>query len=653
MDASSGIDEIDLVHTAQIRAIWSPDYHPGNPPAEGSGDFGCVTALNANYRHQIVALTSSFNGYTVLGSPGFDLGSVLAGPTPRQRRRVPYTPKPIQADRLMLSSLGGWLRSRGAWEIDVNNKPTSVVNAEGDALAVSEWVHDAAQGRDHFVRVVKEGSVCFSGHRVSEITETERCFQTVPAGRIAGTPGAYLRQRKYIVIREPEKHYAGSLFDHGGREQPFAQSIRITTLVSPDIDLPSPTNRVPGSSGSYWIMVGGEPFRFDMVGTDYADNRIDWPGALIFVPGDEQNLQAVVDEYRRHPEWRACPVPGQKVAYVPEAGSDNTALVTNAVYFDVKAGPEIKGRFLPSLWITDVQVPAVEQLVGKKAPTSFRFFDGYLNGGLDPQAGVFARICRLVGSQRQDADLPMDFSADKAGGIATPNLSYTSLSRGFGALAGQPGDAALGQFKPNDFFPSNAALLFGTIKLKDLIDGDAGLNGNAPQIVTEQAPPAPAPANEIITRLTWKPFVKENVPLVGPLEFVTRGSELDIRAVLRKPVGTPASGTFTMDGMLTNFTLKFAGVIEIGFRSFGFHAASGAKPAVTVEIEPNGIHFAGDLQFVEQLQEVIPPGVFGEGPSLDLTPTDVRVGYSVGLPPLSVAVFSLQQVKLYAGLTLP
>jgi hypothetical protein len=642
------IGEVSLANPAPLRAVWSPDYHPGNPPAHGLRDFGAVTALNANDRHQIVALTSGFAGYTVLGPALFILNQI-GGDRPRPVRvRVGYVPKPIQADRVMLSSLGGWLRSRGAWEVDADNPPISDVG-ERDRLSVSEWVHDATLARDHYVKVVTEGSLCFPGHRAARVKETERAFQEIPEGRIKGTPGAYLRQRMYTVLREPEKQYAGAPFDHAGREQPFIRSIRITTLVTPDMDNPV---TIQGTDDSHWIMVNDQPFRFQMEGSDLEGNRVSWTAALIFVPAHETQLQAVVEEYRKHPEWTACPVPGQKVTYASAGGSDNTTLVTNSVSFDAKAGTNIKGRFLPTLRKADVQIPAVEQIVGAKASTSIAYYDGYLKSGFDGQAGVFARIVKQVGAQLQEAELPVGFSADKAGGIATPSLGYTSLSRGLGPLAGKPADAALGTFRPDDFFPSDAATLFGTIPLKALIDGNAGMAANAPKIVTTTIPSPPAPPIELVTTLDWSPAVKSKT--VGALEFIPRGSKLDIHAVLTKPVGVPGDGTFAMQGTLTSFTLKFADIIELAFKAFSFSAASGQKSAITVDIElADGIKFAGDLEFVEQLRNAIPPGIFGDGPSLDITPTELRAGFAVALPPITVAVFSLQQVSLYAGLVLP
>ena len=49
----------------------------------------------------------------------------------------------------------------------------------------------------------------------------------------------------------------------------------------------------------------------------------------------------------------------------------------------------------------------------------------------------------------------------------------------------------------------------------------------------------------------------------------------------------------------------------------------------------------------------IPPGLFGDGPSLDINLTRIKAGFSITLPPVSVGVFSLKDITLAAFLELP
>src|SRR6202012_1379338 len=68
----------------------------------------------------------------------------------------------------------------------------------------------------------------------------------------------------------------------------------------------------------------------------------------------------------------------------------------------------------------------------------------------------------------------------------------------------------------------------------------------------------------------------------------------------------------------------------------------------------NPIGFDGPLQFVQTLANILPPGLFGgNGPSIQATSTELKGSYTLGLPPLTCGVFSLQHIAIMAGLDLP
>jgi hypothetical protein len=107
--------------------------------------------MSADDRTQIVVLTSAFRGFEVeqttiqpivvghlpiasglLGASAVESGSgngsashaipqhlsgfwEWGGPIIGWKWPVPYVPKPFEVEALILSPLGGWLRSRGAW----------------------------------------------------------------------------------------------------------------------------------------------------------------------------------------------------------------------------------------------------------------------------------------------------------------------------------------------------------------------------------------------------------------------------------------------------------------------------------------------------------------------------------------------------------
>ncbi len=174
---------------------------PTKPAPDTAGTHPYRMTLDDNDRFQIVHLSSNYNFSN-------------------------YVPEPIDCDAMMLSALGGWLDSRGAWD------PMA-------GLSVEEWVHRATMARDHYVRVVYKGFLLPFGHRASLIKVSERRFHNDQPGN-----PAYLRQRMYIVVRERERSFertdltdaAGTRFYH--RMFPFSR-VRITTTVTPDLMLPT------------------------------------------------------------------------------------------------------------------------------------------------------------------------------------------------------------------------------------------------------------------------------------------------------------------------------------------------------------------------------------------------------------------------------
>jgi hypothetical protein len=510
----------------------------------------------------------------------------------------------------------------------------------GEALNISEWVHRASQGRDHYVRIVYEGYLYPFGHRAALIKVTERKFKEVN-----GTPFAYLEQRMFIVVRKPLKEYlvadsTQEALPNNGRGMPLTQ-VRFTTLVTPDIDFPVP---LPGTQFSFWIRVGGADFQFHAVGRDRGHHNIDFTTALIFVPNSDAKgtvIDVVRNGYNLNINRGACAVPGQAVTYTERSGesSDNTTLTTQVLYFDTDTKNAPKSKFLPKLAKAAVNMTAVEQLVGSSLPTEIKYYENYVASGFDTGNEVFAELVNKVQSK---------FSADKAGGIATPDLSVTGVTRKRGAIAGDLAQAAVDAFDPKDFFKDveDSATLFGKLKLGDLI----ALNGNYDNAPTVQFFPQAVPPN---VKLSWQPAIK-NVDAIF-LQFIANGSTLNIEGVVELPVDGNA-GKSIFNGQLTDFSLEFLKVIRLNFDSFTFRSETGQKTDINVQLKSGdeALEFLGDLDFVNELKKIIPPDLFGDGPSLEITPDPaIRAGFAIGLPPVAVGVFALKDVSLGAYLTLP
>ncbi len=726
---ANGGAELTQAAPASLRAIWSEDYSPVKMPDKTLEDPQLqLSAMSPSDRHQIVVLTSAFHGYEgqVTISLGGGLIAGLGGRASQRafagvpiNRTVPYLPQPFYADQLMLSSLGGWLRSRGHWSPPAKAKPRfrfdplnlkdvfariapavapgraphAVPNVapkaaellsprlpaglsllipqpETEQLDLSEWVHLATQGRDHYVRIVYEGELLPFRNRAALVKVTERKFKEQN-----GLVVAHLFQRMFIVVREPEKHFAAT-----DRGMPL-KSVRLTTLVTPDIAKP---DYVAAGVRSFWVEVMTSPsptdrtrFMFHAVGTDAGGNSVDFTIPMMFVSISDTggHRTAAIQEYnasgnKTKLEARSAVVPGQKVLFAerdPAKPSDNPQLVTRALNFVMVADGTA-----PRLLKADVNIPQVQELLGSDAPTTIRLYQGFVDQGLDAATGVFAEIVKEDFAQFTAADpfkglvadtLGVTFKSDQAGGFATPNIGVSTLSRSLGPLAGKVDDAIADAFDPKTFFQKGLAQLFGTFDLFDLLKGGT-LGKSAPKLTTE-AQDIPG-GKLLIAKIDWEPEV-DNLSVPPGLDIATfekdhgGTTKLVVHGTIQKPLTLDALGApvaadvkSVFEGTLNDFRVGVLKAVYINFKEFGFTAKSGAKTDVTVKLDPaTPLEFAGDLKFVEELRKVIPPDLFGDGPSLDISPTGIRAGFSFALPPVAVGVFALKDVSLGAALTLP
>ena len=728
--------ELSPTTTAPLRAIWSPDFNLLDPPDPFDPDPDLQrTAMSPNDRHQIVILTSAFHGFVVdlevnIGhyefeanpfnategedSPnagdlaiGTDFDSSPILHTPTIKITVPYVPKPFDVRQLLLSPLGGWLKSRGHWTPPYSTPPPRLdptipdrifddifpdiggspgrpprppgpravspgrifdnirlipgaFSRDTERLDLSEWVHIATQGRDHYVRIVYEGELLPYRNRAALVKITERKFKEAN-----GSVVAYMMQRMFIVVREPVK-----TFD--ARGLPF-KKVRLTTLITPDIASPQ---QIAGTERSFWVEVlTGQTtralFPFHAVGTDKDGHEIDFTIPMMFVSISDipDNTAIVASAYNAEAmiDLRQANVPGQKLTFAPRSSdptkaTDNTQLVTESLNFVVDADLNP-----PQMLKAAVNIPQVNELLGKVETVDIRYFKDYLDNDFDGANGVFAEIAKLD-LNSYDADNPFagivadtlgaEFDAKQAGGIATPNMALSTLTRELGPVAGKAADALIDAFDPADFFGDGLAFLFGTFDLAKLIPSGGTLGKNGPKMTTKTVD-IPG-GKKIITCIDWQPQLK-NVDLIvaefrkdhkSPSEFTIDGC---IEKEIKLDGSLGAEPTFNMSGRLTNFQVVILEeIVTVNFTEFGFVSNSGQKTDVTVKLDPEEpIVFGGDLEFVEELRQAIPPDLFGDGPSLDITATGVRAGFSFALPPVAVGVFALKDVVLGAALTLP
>ena len=216
-----------------VRAIWTRDWNLGlaakkddwgHPPLPNEIPF--LMPLDSSDRHNLVHLTANFRIWYKKFSD--------------QKFKNHYTPQPVHVDQMMLSSLGAWLDLHGNWEPPTDNSVDNLGGPGRDRMEAARHAWDATTTCAWFTRATWRPS------------GTKRCWSRSPsASSIPAQPGnvAYMRQRMFIVVRQPERSLQlspGCAPPTGSRmtcQMPFT-SVRITTVVTPNIDKPSPNSDV-------------------------------------------------------------------------------------------------------------------------------------------------------------------------------------------------------------------------------------------------------------------------------------------------------------------------------------------------------------------------------------------------------------------------
>ena len=646
--AQGAVDEKDDFYRT-LRAVWATDY-PGGCRSDITKDLTPFVkpAINTDQRYQIVRLSSD---PTIIYQT--DHG------------QAQYIPQPLQVNRLMLSTLGAWMNTDGNWNLYQDVVEPSCKFTFG----LESWRHIAAMGRDQYVRIVERGFLFPFGHKAVRITITERKFNRTPAG---DTMAAYLRQQTFVVVREHEKNYPATGQPHPlGPQIPF-QTVRIHTLSTPALSGTDPV--LPGGN-TFWPLVDNQDFQFKMEGVDWEGKTSEFTAPLIFVeandarnPGQSEQVMAKYNTDLKFSR-RVRPFFGQKVAYAKHKVPGDTTLETDSMSFKGQIPapgtslPQGLPYFYPAISLSKVRIATVEQLTGMNAATTIQYHSAYLAHGIDSPSNkgqVFAQLLAAV---------PLVFggsggSSEKVGGLLTPNMEISGLSRLLGPVAGTLDTIAGGTFDPSKFFKSALeAKLLGDISLAEVIKAVTNFSGGVdkiPKFVTSRFP------DKIVTSFTWQPEI-QNVSLdknggVPPFFIVTNPTKqaLTVNATLTKTLGKLATKppSYKVSASLKGFEIDFiptqstlTDVLVLSFNELSFQSINGQKPDVKVDIA--GIQFKGPLTFVNALKDKIPSGGgFNDPPSLDVTAQGIEVGYSLGLPPVSIGVFNLSNVSLAAQLNI-
>jgi hypothetical protein len=591
---------------------------------------------------------------------------------------------PATANFLALTALGASVNFQGNWTVGPNSR-----------ISLSQWTHRTSAGRDSYVRTVHQGHLFPTGHRAVYISVTDREFGTDDAGQTS----AYLVQRQYVTVTEPVITYDGDPDEpNGGRANPM-RTIQANTI----------TVQVDGSSGdtAFWIQFNGADVPFSFVATDREGRTADYSMPMIWLDAtvsDQTTINEIILIYAGSAGTRTSPsLNGALFAFADTGGAApgttaqhidsytfSAAYAANdgANYYPVLYGAVPLPSAAPRAATIAGRAPAAAQAGGLGPPGATIRLPGaeQLTGGPLASAPVVTVSPNYVsdGFEAGATEVylaiaqngpPIQFPPGMTGGMAGPNFSLSGIARDLGLLGGDLTDLLNGNFDPSTFFgglgPGGGTLL-GALSIIDLIESvpakaagpDARGQGAIGPSVGSQAPQITSnlvyPNNDqtklptaLDTKLNWNPAVNS-----FQIFQTHDNTTLAIKAEIITPIPDPAHPaaeppSFSVHGELTNFTLQLFGpgdadFIDIGFSALTFDAKTGAKPQVTPKI--TGVTFGNALSFISSLEQLLES--IG-GPSVTVNSTGINASYGLALPDVGVGVFSLSNLSISAGVSIP
>jgi hypothetical protein len=485
-----------------VRAIWTDGFDKNAPvplsyaapapgvPIDALDPF--LMSLDHGDRTELVHLTTNYGMPD--GMPTCDL-------QPQSIRQ----PLPVNVNRMMLTSLGGYLDVLGKWnpgKLDFAQQADGSLVCKDRPLEVQEWAHLATLGRDQYVRVVYKGYLLPFGHAASVIKITERRF-----AKRTGTNAyfATLHQRIFIVVQEPIRKYPTLGQSFAGRDIAFSQ-IEAVTLITPDLEMPAdvfPGTAFHQNQDLFWPSVsatcaGGAPgtvipfkFRFRFYDVDGSTPEADLPvmfagaavaqnfgggvagryavnDAITFYNAGSNTTNVDGDDDRTTAAFR-----DQRTAFAPAKSPNDTQYITRSISYAVKGvtpdsvppgapppatlTPAICTQlyqnnlpyFFPAIKYMRVQSPTVQHIVGTDTPAKVSFYPDYLRYGFDPAKNAGEVFLKVQGTMPRLAFGGANAKVDQSGGLASPDIKIAGYSRKGGPVGGRDmGDPPQGQEHP-------------------------------------------------------------------------------------------------------------------------------------------------------------------------------------------------------------
>ena len=237
--------------------------------------------------------------------------------------------------------------------------------------------------------------------------------------------------------------------------------------------------------------MSGQPFRFHVVATDIEDNVADMTMPLIFVGKEIADVHLaegsimpkVQDKYEQRKRIQASfqevALSGQKVAFARSELPDDTAYEVATLTFCAELPGQtehdqlsrFQPRFFPVMRRAAISVPSIQRIARISEPSAIVYAHRYL---IQPVGAEFGSGCRPRLSEAdpdaQATKVAFSTQGDRSGGLITPDLGLTGLSRVTGPVSGDIEVAADNSFGPGEYFKAlDSAKLFGVISLSDII----------------------------------------------------------------------------------------------------------------------------------------------------------------------------------------
>jgi len=671
----------------KVRAIWSSEFDGKD------GDY-CDRSLGED----LLLDTESSFATTLNSKNRTDIVKLSSCSYPSQP-----DPKPIDAHVLMLSSVGAWLDLRGSWD--------------NQTFDLRKWEHRSTMGRDHFVKVETVGNCFFSGHELVIIKTYERTFKKVSVDGLNQYVAVVSHVRTQMQLPNPEVSYLylDNMSDGGRYLREFVfTSLRfnepsVVDIANPPLDHSggdesqdtSGTNVYgSGENSQMFFPRRSEPgssnkkYYFKMRGKDRMGRVIDFSCPLLYVSREvwqnKDSLQAAMDFYRTFKKERTISMTNQTIAFADSGiNGDRTSFPTFEITVHVNKIPTTPPLpllpYYPVLDMTDrspakIIIPTIERIQNQSrgftentAIVPVTFNHKYLQRGFEPSPGEKSGEVFLEVKEVQKVDFSK--SSEKSGGLLTPNLSVSGLSRTFGTVSGSIDKFENGEFDPLEYFGGLDARLFGQIQLTDIILGyDNVLNEIGENIV-----PKVITINEkgtITTTFHWSPYLKTlklgNFLVLDYYPKRLNGYDeqhpakdyldLDVKIVTKKN----SRSEVTVNGMMRRFSIDLFNMVQINFEKIHFNSESKKKMQVDVTLSSEGgdnaeaqtpFEFKGQLSFVNSLKDFIPPNGFqigGQtGPFVKVSGSHISLGYTLPIPSIAMGAFTIENIKLLSSFELP